>query len=310
MDDTLLGHLAAGGRILCYGTVRASSPAWLAALGLAASAEPLDGEFVVEGDVAGALSRRLLHDPVLGQGGLCETPTSATVLARAVATDGGCRVLASVSADGRAAWTRGGSGATREGLNGRCVDARDESAFLAPERLFCVALGSLGWFVRQETGLFPGAAQFLVSRSRGGFVFTGHSEDDEAALLVRAPWGAPVPLARHVRLVDGAARIPIRGWFHDEVRVFVRQPAGVVSCMSQPPIAKDLHRRWLVGGLAHADVRFYVEPGRRTVYYHTASTEYGAEREPLAPAPVSDGTGTYFELHDYSGPLSIGWSRP
>ena len=170
-----------------------------------------------------------------------------------------------------------------------------------------MALGALGWFVRMEHGLGPEPVEFLVSRNRGGFVFTGHSFDDDAALLVRAPWGAPVPLARRVRLADGAARIPVRGWFHDEVRVFVRQAGGIVGCRSQPVIAKDLHRRWLVEGLDHADLRFYADPDRPPVFYRTAATEFGDAREPIRPALSTDGTGAWFELRDCTGSLSIGW---
>lgn len=333
-EQLLLSHLAAGGRILCYGTLRGASPAWLAALGLAADAEPLDGEFEIEGDVAGAPSRRYSHDAVIGQGGLVETAAGATVLTVAIpvakvlqprsgdlqpegrlaggeAADfmpqerGVRRVLAAVN--GRAAWTRGGTGATRDGLRGRRVDARDERAWFAPERLYNVALGALGWHVRAAHGLGTDPVRFLVSRNRGGFVLAGHSADDDAALLVRAPWGAPVPLARRVRLADGAARIPVRTWFHDEVRVFVRQREGVVSCRSQPVIAKDLHRRWLVEGLDHADVRFYADPDRPPVFYRTAATEFGDAREPVRPALSADGTGAWFELRDWTGPLSVGW---
>ncbi|MBR0056954.1 MAG: hypothetical protein IJP66_06445, partial [Kiritimatiellae bacterium] len=53
-ERILLDHLAGGGRILCYGTLRGASPVWLAALGLAADAEPLDGEFEIEGDIGEA----------------------------------------------------------------------------------------------------------------------------------------------------------------------------------------------------------------------------------------------------------------
>lgn len=304
-ERLLLGHLAAGGQILCYGTLRHASAKWLAALGLAAGDTPLDGEFEVAGDVGGVPSRRLLHDAVIGQGGLCETAAGAAILTEAVAPDGRRRVLA--AAHGRAVWTRGGTGAVRERLRFRDVSARDETAYFAPERLFNVALGALGWFVRIEHGFGPEPVEFLVSRNRGGFVFSGHSADDDAALLVRAPWGAPVPLARRVRLVDGAARIPVCAWFHDEVRVFVRQGDGVVGCHSQPVVSKDLHRRWLVEGLDHADVRFYVHPGRETVFYRTASTEYGDPREPIRPDIQTDGTGSFFELRDCTGVLSIGW---
>ena len=355
VERLLLGHLESGGSILCYGTLRGASPAWLAALGLAADADPLDGEFEIEGDAGFAartecsrhrsapseggasspsepqLSRRYLHDAVIGQGGLVETAAGATVLTEAFqAAEGGDfkpegrltggeaadftprgrgtrRVLAAVN--GRAAWVRGGTAAARGRLRYRRVDARDEREWFAPERLYDVALGALGWFVRIEHGLGPEPVEFLVSRNRGGFVLAGHSFDDDAALLVRAPWGAPVPLARRVRLEDGAARIPVRGWFHDEARVFVRQREGVVSCRSQPPIAKDLHRRWLVEGLDRADVRFYVQPGSETVYYAAAATEYGDAREPVRPELRSDGTGVYFELRNWSGPLSVGWSE-
>ena len=100
----------------------------------------------------------------------------------------------------------------------------------------------------------------------------------------------------------------MRTWFHDEVRVFVRQRSGVVSCRSQPVVAKNLHRRWLVEGLDHAAVRFYVQPGSETVYYRTASTEFGDARSAIVPSLATDGTGTYFELADVSGVLSVGWS--
>ena len=303
-EQLLLSHLASGGRILCYGTLRGASPAWLAALGLAADAEPLDGEFELEGDAAGAPSSRYLHDAVIGQGGLVETAAGATVLAEA-RKGGARRVLAAVN--GRAAWVRGGTAAARERLRFRRVDARDEREWFAPERLYNVALGALGWFVRMEHGLGPEPVEFLISRNRGGFVLAGHSFDDDAALLVRAPWGAPVPLARRVRLADGAARIPVRGWFHDEVRVFVRQAGGIVGCRSQPVVAKDLHRRWLVEGLDHADVRFYADPARPPVCYRSASTEFGDAREPVRPDLTTDGTGVWFELRDVSGVLSVGW---
>ena len=316
-EGLLLRHLADGGSLLCYGTLRHASATWLSALGLATGAAPLDGEFTVVGDVAGAPSRHFLHDAVIGQGGLVETAVGATVLAEAMAPSGQRRVLAAVN--GRAAWTRGGTSADRSRLRFREVASRDETACFAPERLFVVALGALGWLVRQESGLAPDPVEFLVARNRGGFVFAGHSFDDDAALRIRAPWGAPVPLARRVRLVDApagptgtvrpatASRIPVRGWFHDEVRVFVRQRDGVVGCRSQPVVAKELHRRWLVEGLERADVRFYADPCRRPVFYRSASNEYGDAREPIRPELVIDGTGMWFELSDYSGPLSIGW---
>ena len=100
-ERLLLGHLAAGGQILCYGTLRHASAKWLAALGLAAGDTPLDGEFEIAGDIGGAPSRRLLHDAVIGQGGLCETAVGAAILTEAVAPDGRRRVLA--AAHGRAA---------------------------------------------------------------------------------------------------------------------------------------------------------------------------------------------------------------
>ena len=82
---------------------------------------------------------------------------------------------------------------------------------------------------------------------------------------------------------------------------------GIVGCRSQPVIAKDLHRRWLVEGLDHADLRFYADPDRPPVFYRTAATEFGDAREPIRPALSTDGTGAWFELRDCTGSLSIGW---
>ena len=302
-ERELCDHLDAGGKVLCYGSLKLAGPAWLARLGLAAGATSLDGECAIAvGGVADA--RPYLHNSVIGQGGLMETAAGATVLATA-SQGAETRVMASVN--GGLAWVRGGTGVTLEGLLRRKMEARPEDRWFSPEALFTVALGGLGWTVAPKNALKPASIHFEMSRCRNGFVATGFSADDGATVRVRAPWGAPVPLARTVRFVDGAAEIPVHTWFHDEVRAFVRQKDGVVGCHSQTVIAKELHRRWLVDGLDHADLRFYVEPGCETVYYLTESPEFGSPREPLKPQLQTDGTGTYFELKDVSGLVSVGW---
>lgn len=299
-EAAMLRHLDEGGRLLCYGSLRHASDAWLRRLGMAAEAAPLSGEFAVD---AGA--GKLFHDPVIGQGGLIETAAGARVLCTAK-QGGERRVLAAVN--GTVAWVRGGTNVTLDGLLRRRMDARPETEWFSPESLFVTALSEIGWRIEKCDGLLPGAAlEFLVHRCRGGFVFSGHSEDDGAAVRVAAPWGTPVPLARHVSIRDGMAELPVHTWFHDEVRVFVRQADGVVGCHSQPVVAKNLLRRWCVTGLSDATVRFYTEPGMATVYYWTKSPEFGHPREPIAPVLRSDASGTYFELDHVNDSLSIGW---
>ena len=251
------------------------------------------------------------HDALLAQGGLVETADpagGARILAEAE-KNGETRVLAAVR--GRAAWVRGGTSATREGLVWRRLDTRPESESFATESLFLDALDALGWSVHVAAGNVPAEAKhFLVSRCRNGYVFTGHTGDDGARLRVAAPMGAPVPIARKVRLVDGAAEFEIHTWFHDEVKVFVSgQRSGVVGCMQQPVITKSFRRRLLVSGLDHATLRFYVEAGceRNTKYMRTVSKEFADGRTLETPELRRDATGVWFELHDVTGPVSIGW---
>lgn len=294
----LNAHLDAGGKILCYGSLKRAGGGWLKRLGLQAGSAPLSGVCAVGG-------MKMDFDAPICQGGLCETADGATVLATAE-QGGEARVLASVN--GALAWVRGGVNVTRAGLKDRRMDARDENEWFAPESLYPAALAALGWRVETVPGLRPGVAtEFLVSRHANGFIFAGHSPDDAASLRVGTPMGAPVPLGRFVRLKDGMSEFPIHNWFHDEVRVFVKQDAGVVGCHGQPVIAKDLHRRWHLSGLDCATVRFYVEPDCKTVYYATESPEFGHWREAIVPELHVDASGTWFELERHTGPLSIGW---
>ncbi|MGI5868910.1 MAG: hypothetical protein ACOX9C_05650 [Kiritimatiellia bacterium] len=297
-ERLLNAHLDAGGKVLCYGTLKRAGDDWLKRLGLRADAAPVSGLCKVGG-------RMMDFDAPICQGGLCETADGATVLA-AAAQGGETRVLASVR--GRLAWVRGGANVTREGLAQRRMDVRDPNDWFPPESLYAVALAALGWRVEIVPGFKPGVATvFLVSRHANGWLFAGHSPDDAAALRVGAPMGAPVPLGRFVKVQDGASVFPIRNGFHDEVRVFVRQSGGIVGCHGQPVIAKELRRRWHVSGLKDATVRFYVEPGCKTIYYTTESPEFAHPRDPIVPELHADATGTWFELENHSGPLSIGW---
>ena len=55
-------------------------------------------------------------------------------------------------------------------------------------------------------------------------------------------------------------------------------------------------------------MRFYVQPGRELLCWPSADTGFLDPTEPFVPELVSDGTGVYFELRGWTGPLSVGWS--
>ena len=309
-ERNLLAHLDAGGRVLCYGSLAHAGAEWLRRLGLAADAAPLEGEFAVQLPGRDAPATPYFHDSLLAQGPLVETaaPGGAARILATAAQGGATRVLA--ASRGAAVWVRGATNVTRQGLVWRRMDTRPESEWFAPETLFNLALESFGWSIETVHGpLATEAVHFLVARCRNGFVFTGHSADDDARLRVRAPWGAPLPVGHAVAVSDGAAEFEVHTWFHDEVKAFVRQTSGTVECRSVPVGRKSFRRRLHITGLDHATLRFYVEAGceRNTQALLCAP---GADISRCAFAPVTlqtDENGTWFELRGISGSVDVGW---
>lgn len=300
-EKQLLAHLAAGGSVLCYGSMAHAGDEWKKLVGVETSAAALSGEFAVSG------GGKLFHDELVGQGGLAETAAPGTTVLASAEQGGETRALATVK--GRVAWVRGGTSITRDGARVRRLETRDRREWFAPESLFVKALSALGWVVERKPGLMEGQSSvFIASRHAGGFIFTGYCPDDEEKLRLRAPFGAPVPLSRNVRICeDGASEVPVKTSFHDEVRVFVRQKAGVVGCHGQPVINEKFIRRWRLTGLDDATVRFYVEPDSVPQVETTGAVECGDKHVYMTPGTTTDATGTWFELEHVSNAISIGW---
>jgi len=275
-ERALTAHLDRGGAALLYGPTRHAGDALRERLNLRPAA-PISGDLDIavaenpdrfrEGRYAAACR----HHPALSAGEIEEVLRSendpATHILATVARPGTTerRVVALWRSDrggGRVAWVRGTSSVSPAEVQGRRLCPHNPGEWYPAENLLRYALAALGWNLAIEgarPARFPG--HWMLSRCRNGFVFAGHSEDDEAVFRIRTPLGAPLLPGRTTRIEDGAARIPVWRCFHEDVRVFVEQPSGEVSLHEMAAVLGRFRRRWVLRGLERAIVRIFPETG-------------------------------------------------
>ena len=73
------------------------------------------------------------------------------------------------------------------------------------------------------------------------------------------PYGAPVLDGYETRLENGYATYNFPKSEHKEIRAFVEQENGIVSCRELPPVSAFMRIRVKISGLKNATVRFLGE---------------------------------------------------
>ena len=101
----------------------------------------------------------------------------------------------------------------------------------------------------------------MISRSKGAHFFSVYNPDTTTETEISMPLGAPIMIGCECEIRDGAASYRFPRSEHREVRVFVRQKDGIISCREAAPGSARFRRDIRIWGLKDATVYFFPEPG-------------------------------------------------
>ncbi|GAA3413717.1 hypothetical protein ACFFNY_32385 [Paenibacillus hodogayensis] len=312
-------YIRSGGRMLVYGKVEDDELCGM--LNLRHAEGGFEGEMELDLLVERADSYRLSgpalrlkHGLTMSDGAIDETiaqldDPSTTVRAE-VRQGGSSRVFALTRAlpewqGGRVSWVRG-SLPFVAGAKPSNLPVRQESTFADSSVLLRYALDDFGWTLRQDR-VDAGARAVLlfVARSDNAYWFTGCAQDTTAAVRLGTLEGAPLFPGQTAYVEDGIAEYRLGRTFHDECRVFVRQPQpGIVFCQEKSPYPTRLKRTVRTIGvsrLEEADLTIY--PPQEALRKGLVEISHkGALLEPeLHPA------GDRLIVKKVSGSIEISW---
>ena len=316
VEQALLAHARAGGRVLLYGSTRRASDEMRQALNLRL-ASGIHGTLELEptgavDHVTGGAPTRLVHRPEISDGpieeilaandsgGVLASVTSGTER-RIVAIARGCGA-------GRIAWVRGSlTSAYPEGGSLVPDDPREHAQ---GEQLLRDALAALGV---QVSTIRRNSSQrqpvLTASRHAGGLWFSGYMPDTTATLVLNIDDGAPILVGCDAEMSEGAAtyRLPL-AW-RRECRVLAQQQgSGVIRCREHVSVMVGISRRILLEGLENATVRFLPVPGTEKSLYFQVNP-----RPPYVCGPFTEPIveerfiGECRKLDNVTGSLLISW---
>ena len=267
-------HLAGGGNVLFYGSLKGASPELCSLLCLSRTKE-LTGEFRMECHGLECddfrregLSDRMFILPQFDGGGLSGIPvpgSDAVVCAFAV-RNGEKRIAASwrrVNGGGTAGFVRSILPCDPHLRPGRGFDAFPAEKAFPAERLMRWILPEFGWKLQASSfdvkSLPP---RTNISRADNAFWFSVFAPDTTVRLSVNTPLGAPILSEMETELSGGdAVWHPGKCW-HKECRCFVKQTEdSVISAKIQMQAYPGYTSRRHYKGLRNAEVRFFVPRG-------------------------------------------------
>ncbi len=279
LNARLLAFAEGGGRVLFYGPLAEASSV-RGALGLEL-AEPLDGDFYVEGEAP------IRHLPFLSAGGWAETGEALVSGIKDGETRAAC-ALKELPSGGKIGWVRGSLATSeydpekRNKVLGPRLNELPGEEFLATETLARLVLSRMGLGVEvRKAQANDDDPMLCVHRHRNAFVFSGYQPASTSAVALRFRLGAPLFIGEQNRVEDGATTYSGRTSWHQVCRFFVEQEeASLVECRIVPPIQHGYALRLLVTGLKNATVHFLPEPG--------TAEKVEVLREPMFPYFTGD----------------------
>lgn len=313
-------YVRGGGRMLVYGKVEDERLGALLNVGRADDGG-LEGELDLELHAAqpdtcrsAEPALRLKHGPLMSAGAIDETVARpddpATTVRAAVRQGGRSRVFALTRAlpdwqGGRIGWVRG-SLPFAAGAKPGHLPVRQDGAWADASALLRYALDDFGWTLRQDrVDAGSRAVLLFVAVRDNAFWFTGCAQDTSVGLRLGGPEGAPLFPGQTVHVEGGVADCRLGRTFHEECRVFVRQPQpGLVFCQEKSPYPTKLKRSVRTIGvsrLAEADLTIYPPPDALRQGLVEISHKGALIRPELHPA------GDRLVLKGISGAVEISW---
>lgn len=312
-EQAVLSFLETGGKVMVYG--RALPGKISRALGLSFET-PLQGEmrlshFLTEDKIlTGSFSQQIFHNPVLSDGGV-DTLWADTPLAF-VEQGAEKRVYAAQArlGKGELLWVRGTNSAYfREGTH--LLVPHLPSRYYDTGRLMRLLLEKFGYSIR-FTLAEPDSKRpvLMLSRNRNALWCSVYNPNTTTAVSLSTAWGAPAVMGMEGLMENGSAQYHFPRAAHSEIRAFVQQDRGVISCRECSPVSADVDRRWQLEGLVHATVRFLPEITSKDMVVTLNSQHPHYVSEPFSLETESTPLGEMLVIRDVTGTLFFGRKDP
>jgi hypothetical protein len=271
LEKTLIRFVSNGGRLLVFGPVDHSGPAFLDLLNLQ-NVSPLEGELSVKKDFSidvleEAYPKVINHRSLFSAGGIRTKLKNRD--------DPSTRLLASVErgAEERdVVWSRsekswnGGTVVYVRGTNsaafdgGRLLTPDDPEKYFIGQLYLRYALDEFGIrFGIEKEDPSQRSPVTTVSRSNNAFIFSGYNPHSTVKHHFKFPQGAPLLLGFETKLADGNSTYTLPTAWNRECRIFIEQPEGTVSYKELHSGQKGISKRFTVRGLKDATLRVYAE---------------------------------------------------
>jgi hypothetical protein len=320
LEKSLIEFVSNGGKLIIFGPVDHSGPAFLEMLNLQ-NVSPIEGELMISKNFSIDKLIKAYPDVInhraLFSGGGVRTKVKDK-------NDAATRVLASVrqSVEERdIAWSR----AKKEWNGGRVVYVRgtnssnfDGGRLLTPDDPQKYFIGQLHLrYALNEFGISCGIEKespairspvITISRSNNAFIFSGYSPNTTVRHEFKFPQGAPLLLGFDTELSNGSSTYGMPAAWSRESRIFVDQTSGTISYSELHSGEKGIKKRFQVTGLQNATVRIYPEDNV------TAETlkVYVNSRYPWRTGQVTvkagdPKLGKHFAVENVTGELVVAW---
>lgn len=321
-EKSLIRFVQAGGKLIVFGPVDHSSPAFMDLLNLK-NGTPIEGELIITKNFVTDKLQRPYPD-VINHRALFSAGGVRTLIKDK--TDAGTKLMVTVKLGNEerdVVWSR----AKPEWNGGRVVYVRgtNSSSFNggrlltpdSPEKYFIgqlhlrSALQEFGidCVVTKESPAEKNPV-LTISRSNNAFIFSGYSPSSTIAHQFKFPQGAPLLLGLQTKLVGGKSSYTMPTAWNREVRIFIEQPSvdGIVSCRELHSGQKGITKRYEVDGLKDATVRIYAEDGITLEKFNAYLNSNYPWREGKVNAKQGDPSlGNHFVLEHVTGELVVSW---
>ncbi|WP_193788614.1 hypothetical protein [Rufibacter ruber] len=319
-EKALISHVKNGGKLIVFGPADYISPAFAELLNLQ-NASPIDGELQIVNhympdQVETGFPKKIRHQALFSGGGLrtkvkntkdAHTTVQVTMKQGQQTRDAVWTRALPDWKGGKVAYVRGTNSSHFEG--GRLLKPDDANEyFIGPAYLR---------YVLKEFGMEYSVDKYAptvknpvltIARNDNGFQFSGYVPNTSVQHRFKFPQGAPVLLGYDTRLRNGYAIYSLPTAFHREVRVFVEQQDGIVSCKEMHSGELGISRRLAISGLKNATVRVYPteETTDESIHFYL-NTTYPWKEGKLGFEKGDPALGKHYVVKNVTGDVVVSW---
>ena len=247
-EKEILYYAENGGKVIFYGNTVRASESFRKLAGIKQSDE-ISGvlDIKVEGENCG----KILHTSLVCGGGINTVCESGEVFAEIGGKAVGVK-------NNNTVWLRGTVSADFKKGKQLLVPHNPNEYFIG-ETLILKALGMSGLKIEFDNPEKTKNPVIMLHRYNNAYMLSAFLPSTTVKTKMLFPYGAPVLDGYETRLENGYATYNFPKSEHKEIRAFVEQENGIVSCRELPPVSAFMRRRVKISGLKNATVRFLGE---------------------------------------------------